>query len=335
MKLSVIIPVYNGGSDFRLCLEALKKSVRTPDEIIVVDDASTDGTAELAGQYPVHVIRTGTQARGPAFARNLGVKEAGGDLLVFLDADVAVHEDTLSDIEKEFSREPEMAALFGSYDDQPKDRGVISRYKNLMHHYVHQHGKRNASTFWAGCGGIRRDVFLSVNGFDENFSIPAIEDIELGDRIKKAGHIIRLCPDIQVTHLKRWTFINLLRTDIFCRAVPWTRLILQKGHMPNDLNVNMKSRWSAMILWVMLLSLAGGLLNSSVLWAALASFSCLLFLNFDLYRFFIQRGGFFFGLVSLFLHLLYLMYSSFVFLLLKGHSLIMGHDIPLVLFIFC
>jgi len=226
-----------------------------------------------------------------------------------------------------------MAALFGSYDDQPKDCGIVSCYKNLMHHYVHQHGKRNASTFWAGCGGIRRDVFLNVNGFDENFSVPAIEDIELGDRLKKAGHIIRLCPDIQVTHLKRWTFLNLLITDIFYRAVPWTRLILQKGKIPNDLNVKMKSRWSAMILWLMLLSLAGGLINSSVLWAALASFSCLLFLNLDLYRFFIRRGGLFFGLASIFLHLLYLMYSSLVFLLLKGHSLIVGHGIPLVLFI--
>lgn len=327
MKLSVIIPVHNGGSNFHLCLEALKNSIRIPDEIIVVDDASADDMAELAGQYPVHVIRTGQQPKGPAFARNLGAKKACGDILVFLDADVAVYEDTLSDIENVFSRKPEVAALFGSYDDQPEDQGVISRYKNLMHHYIHQHGKRNASTFWAGCGGIRRKVFHSVNGFDEKFSIPAIEDIELGDRLKKAGYIIRLCPDIQVTHLKRWTFINLLRTDIFYRAVPWTRLILKKGHIPNDLNVNLKSRWSAMILWVMLLSLTGGLLNISVLWAALASFFCLLFLNFDLYRFFIRKGGFFFGLASLFLHLLYLMYSSIVFILLKCHSLIRDHGI--------
>jgi glycosyltransferase involved in cell wall biosynthesis len=334
MKLSIIIPVRNGGENFRLCLNALMQSVRPPDEIIIVDDGSSDGSGDYSKQYANHVIRTGAEARGPAFARNLGAQKSGGDILVFLDADVSVHRDTLSRIENAFRTAPEMAALFGSYDDRPKDRGVVSLYKNLMHHYVHQHGKQNANTFWAGCGAIRRNVFSDVHGFDEKFSIPAIEDIELGERLTKAGYSIRLCPDIQVTHLKRWTFLTLLRTDIFSRAVPWTRLILQRGHIPDDLNLKVKSRLSALILWVMLFSLAGSFLNNNLLFAALASFPFLLFLNFDLYRFCIRNGGIFFGIASVFLHLLYLMYSSFVFLLLMGgHFLLLKRGILLVLVI--
>lgn len=78
-----------------------------------------------------------------------------------------------------FKREPDIAALFGSYDDNPGETTFLSQYRNLLHHFVHQQGCEDASTFWAGCGAIRREVFLSIGGFDEGYVRPAIEDIEL------------------------------------------------------------------------------------------------------------------------------------------------------------
>ena len=58
---------------------------------------------------------------------------------------------------------------------------MVSQYRNLLHHFVHQHGHAEASTFWAGCGAIRRAAFDAVGGFDAaRFPRPSIEDIELG-----------------------------------------------------------------------------------------------------------------------------------------------------------
>ena len=86
MKLSVIIPVHNGGHELRLCLDALVASTRTPDQIIVTDDASTDGSGDLARQCGAQVITVEGPAHGPAFARNRGAEKARGEILVFLDA---------------------------------------------------------------------------------------------------------------------------------------------------------------------------------------------------------------------------------------------------------
>ena len=99
-----------------------------------------------------------------------------------------------------FSENPDLAALIGSYDDAPGEKNFLSQYKNLFHHYTHQHGKVEASTFWGACGAIRREIFLSMAGFNDNYRQPCIEDIEFGYRLKQEGYKIRLCKSIQVKH---------------------------------------------------------------------------------------------------------------------------------------
>jgi GT2 family glycosyltransferase len=252
VKLSVIIPAYNGGEELGLCLKALAASTCLPDEIIVVDDTSTDASASLAAKLGATVHHLPNGPRGPARARNHGAAAAQGDVLVFLDADVMCHPDTLGRIKTYLENAPEVAALFGSYDADPSGPGLVSRYKNLLHHYIHQHGLTEASTFWAGCGAVRLNVFMAIGGFDESYLSAAIEDIELGARLRRGGYRIRLCPDIQVTHLKHWTFVSLLSADIFHRAVPWSRLILRQGDWPWDLNVDARSRLSALCAWAAL-----------------------------------------------------------------------------------
>ncbi|CAG0947501.1 Glycosyltransferase GlyG [Anaerolineae bacterium] len=322
MKLSVIIPVHNGGTDFRSCLEAIAASTRLPDEIIVVDDGSTDASAHLAREFGARVESLTGSPHGPAFARNRGAAIAQGDVLVFLDADVTAHTDTLERIEKYLCDQSEIAALFGSYDDHPPKPGLIARYKNLQHHYVHHHSLREASSFWAGCGAIRRAVFHAVGGFDERYARPSIEDIELGARMKRAGYRIWLCPDVQVAHLKRWTLPSLLRADIFDRAIPWTRLILSNAQMPTDLNLDTKSRVSALTAWSLLGFVALGFIVPAVWLGVIGAIALLIALNFDLYRFFARRGGFAFAIGAFGLHTFYFLYSSFVF-----GSMLMAHTL--------
>lgn len=326
MNLSVIIPVHDGGDNLRLCLEALEDSIRPPDEVIVVDDASTDGSGDLAQKHGARVLRLPGPPRGAALPRNRGATIASGSVLVFVDADVAVHPEAIALAEQTLSLHDDVAALFGSYDANPRAQGLVSRYKNLLHHYVHQHSRREASTFWTGCGAIRREVFDAIGGFDESFRV--IEDIELGTRLRRAGHRIWLCPDVQVTHLKRWTLGSLLRSDIFDRAIPWSRLVLQIAQLPAVLNLDFRSRWSALAVWAALLLVA---LAWWWPWAGVGTLLCLVVvgaLNADLYRFFWRQGGVLFGIAAASLHVFYLLYSSVVFLLVAGQTTLSRLPLP-------
>lgn len=323
MNLSVIIPVHNAAEFLPQCLSALAASSRPADEIIVVDDASTDASGAIAQAAGARVISLPGAARGPARARNRGVTVAKDDAFVFFDADVTVHPDTLARIENYFAAQPDLAAVFGSYDDAPPARGLVTLYKNLLHHYVHQHSARDAATFWAGCGAIRRAAFEALCGFDESYRNASIEDIELGLRMKRAGMKIWLCPDIQVAHLKHWTFLGLLRADIFDRAVPWTRLIAREKNLPRDLNLNWASRASAALVWVALIALGAVFFDARSAWMAVGALLTVGAFNRDLYFFFARRGGVLFAIGAMGLHGLYFLYSSFVFgavLLTRGFS---------------
>lgn len=313
IRLSVVIPVHNGGEDLKACLDALLNSTRQPEEVIIVDDASTDQSVKLASQYGMVISSQSESPVGPARCRNRGVTFAKGDVVIFLDADVRVHEDTLALIERHFHENPEIAALFGSYDDQPPHRSLVTLYKNLQHHFVHQHSQREASTFWTGLGAIRRDVFVKLGGFSETYSHPSIEDIELGVRLKRAGYRVQLCAEIQATHLKHWNLVSLLRTDIRDRAIPWARLIFSTGRLPADLNLDWKSRASAACAWGILSFVLIGFWFPLTWIGVLPLAGFIIFANFPLYRFFRQRGGLWFAMGAVLLHFLYFLYSSFTF----------------------
>ena len=193
-------------------------------------------------------------------------------MIFFLDADVAVHSQTLGRALARFEADPGLTALFGSYDDQPAAPGFVSQYRNLLHHFVHQQGDfrddvRPAHTFWTGCGTIRRDVFLEYGGFDPRlYPRPAIEDIELGYRLTRAGHRIVLARDVLATHCKRWTLPEMVRTDIFRRGVPWTLLIKRTGTIETDLNVKAGQKACVALTGLSLLAV---LLSALVPWAGI------------------------------------------------------------------
>jgi glycosyltransferase involved in cell wall biosynthesis len=321
-QLSVIVPVYNGGAQLEQCLDAIIASDFKDREIIVVDDHSTDSSAELCRARGVEVIRLALR-RGPAAARNCGAVKARGQVILFVDADVVVRRDTLASVAGFFRDRRDIAALFGSYDDEPEAENFISQYKNLLHHFVHQRASGRAATFWAGCGAIRREVFETVGGFDEKrYSRPSIEDIELGSRLRRKGYSIALEKDLQVKHLKRWTLPSLIRTDIFNRALPWSQLITQEGELIDDLNLRVSDRIStalcALAIALLVLSFFYTLLLVGVLAALMATF----ILNLRFYRFFRELRGSWFSAGSFAMLVLYYLYSGTVFTLVYcSHAL--------------
>ena len=240
--VSVIVPVYNGAEDLERCLAAINLSDWPAFECIVVDDASTDPhIADIANRHGARLVRR-EQRCGPAGARNAGVKETLAEIIFFTDADVLLHSDAIGKAMKALESNPEIAAVFGSYDDKPDHGSLLSRYRNLYHHWNHQIANEEASTFWTGCGAIRRKVFLELGGFSPGYTKPSIEDIELGYRLRAAGYRIRLLKTMLGTHLKHWKFRDMVRTDIFQRGVPWVALLRQYREAPKDLNLNWRAR---------------------------------------------------------------------------------------------
>ena len=248
--LSVIIPVYNSQTELKQCLAALAKSHYEDFEVWVVDDGSTVPIKPLTDACGFGYRRIHGPS-GPACARNRGVEKARGRYVVFIDADVCVHGDTLALFAEAFRRDPTVDAVVGSYDEAPACPHFISQYKNLLHNYVHQNSRGEIQTFWSGCGAMKRDVFLAFGGYDEQrYRRPSGEDIELGIRMSVAGHRIILDPRIKAKHLKRWTLLSLLRTDIFDRGVPWTRSMLRARAVGKTLNVTPVQRLSVGLVYL-------------------------------------------------------------------------------------
>jgi glycosyltransferase involved in cell wall biosynthesis len=311
-RVSVIIPVHNGGGNFFRCLASLSGCEPSPDEIIVVADGDSDGSWRTAEDFNVTILKM-PLSEGPARARNLGARKARGDILFFVDADVTVAKEAVSSIIDAFENDEDLAAVIGSYDDEPMEKNFLSQYKNLFHHYVHQNSNTDASTFWGACGAVRREIFFSTGGFSEGYRRPSIEDIELGYRLKKAGHIIKLMKDLRCKHLKRWGIASLLRADFFYRALPWARLILKDGGLINDLNLSISTRISIISLYLFIFSLLSSLYISWLCIMALPLSILLLIINLDLYRFFKKKRGPLFMLKTLPWHWFYFLYSGLAF----------------------
>jgi len=312
MRISVVIPVFNGGEAFGRCLEALWASAYQDWECIVVDDGSNDNSPDIAKRFGAVVIESKRPQSGPSQARNLGGQEAKGAILFFIDSDVLVKPETLAHVAA-VMEDATVAACIGSYDDQPTEDNFLSQYRNLLHHYTHQQSNREAATFWSGCGAIRRRIFVEFGGFSAHFTRPSIEDIELGYRLRAGGHRIILDKALQVGHMKRWTASSMLVTDIRDRAIPWARLILAEGVILRDLNLTASQRISsAAALGGLFCLLISPLLPWSLVLAVLAAL-CLLILNRRFYRFLQKKRGLPFVLLALPWHWLYFVYSGLSF----------------------
>ena len=297
-RLSIIVPAHQGEHVLPLSLSALVRSdlPRSTWELIVVDDASQDATAVVAARYADIVIRLPGTPGGPAYARNRGFEASRGEIVVFVDADVCVHRDTLRRMVTLLDESDDVAAVFGSYDSTPSHPSLVSEFRNLLHHFVHHRDAGDAETFWAGCGAVRAEVFRQVGMFDEwHYPRPQIEDIELGRRLRLHGHRIQLRPEIQGTHLKRWTLRDVMTTDFKHRGVPWTRLLLQEGPNSSIKVLNLRNSEKVCTLmaglsWAALLitPFIGSLLPLSFLPVAAVTIA---FVNRDFLRFIWRERG--------------------------------------------
>ncbi|MBE9166514.1 glycosyltransferase family 2 protein [Pleurocapsales cyanobacterium LEGE 06147] len=200
MFISIIIPTYNRLPILEKCLKALEKQKFTADkisnyEIIVVDDGSTDGTlewlADRADRFP-HVRAFLQEHQGPAVARNLGIKEAKGEIIIFIDSDLVVTENFL---------QAHANALIEGQKKIGSDRlftyGWVINTCNFENPTTEPYKITDfsAAYFATGNVAIARKWLEEVGLFDTQFQLYGWEDLELGVRLKKLGLKLIKCPE--------------------------------------------------------------------------------------------------------------------------------------------
>jgi O-antigen biosynthesis protein len=145
VRVSVIIPTYNRSDTLQKCLAAVQTQTYSDYEIIVVDDGSTDGTANMiAAEFPnVHYLYQAN--RGPAAARNQGIAAATGDIIAFTDDDCLPPSDWLARLAEGYSRYPDAAGGGGSLIAPPNllATSVFARYERYNGREVYHSGEQD------------------------------------------------------------------------------------------------------------------------------------------------------------------------------------------------
>lgn len=226
-RLSVVIPTRNGAATLADCLNALRTSSCSPSEIIVVDDGSIDDSAKIAERWGCRVIRL-EQNIGAARAKNRGAREASGDILFFTDDDVIVAPDALARLVENYA-DARVAGVVGLLASKIPFDDFASNFKNLWMRFSYAKVPRERiGLFYTSIASMRREIFLRLGGFDENYRGASIaEDTEFGQRAWAAGHLIRLDERVVGAHHKHYTLDEVLRTD-FLRARALVLLRLRK-----------------------------------------------------------------------------------------------------------
>jgi glycosyltransferase involved in cell wall biosynthesis len=310
-ELSVIVPAHHAHHELERSIAALRASDLPSEmwELIVVDDGSEDPDTTRVAAAADRVVTLPSPAGGPARARNAGVEIARAPIVAFVDADVLVHRDALRLLLETFG-DATVSAAFGSYDDTPAAPGIVSQYRNLLHHHVHQMSAGDVESFWAGLGAVRKDAFQSVGMFDSaKYRKPEMEDVELGYRLRDSGYRIVSVPSVLGTHLKRWTLWRMITSDFTRRGVPWARLLHERGWLlsPRGLSLGASERAGAFLACATVLAAVAALAcqSSAIGMIGLALFAAFAAVNHRLFGWLARIRGVPFSFASVPLHIVY------------------------------
>jgi len=225
--VSVVIPVRNGAGTLSPCLRAIRKSSYRNIEVLVVDDHSTDETAAVAGGYQCRLISV-SDGSGANNARNTGARAAGGEILIFVDADIVVRRETILEIVESLEYD-DTDAVVGIYTARHRHESFVSQYKNLWVRYSYIKSPPAIDWMFGSISGIKRQAFDNLGGFNvELLARHGHDDIELGKRLSRARLNIVLNMDIEVEHLKRYSFASFVGNE-FHRSAGFAQLAVQFG----------------------------------------------------------------------------------------------------------
>ena len=211
-SVSIIIVNWNGGSLLLKCLDSVKQQTTPPEQIVVVDNGSTDGSIELAENFPdIKIIRLGKNL-GFSVANNLAIALCETDYIALLNPDAIAHPDWLEQLIKSAKKHPECAS-WGSrqmiYDQTNRLDGTGDVYHFTGLAWRSRHGKKLDSNDHkerfifspCACAALyRKQAILDVGGFDDDYFC-YFEDVDLGFRLQLAGYSSQYVPNAVVEHI--------------------------------------------------------------------------------------------------------------------------------------
>jgi len=299
--VSVIIPTRNGAKRLSDCLQALTRALGPHDELIVVNDGSTDETETIAMRFSCKVLNI-PKSIGAARARNYGAKQAKNEILFFTDDDIIVNSDIITRLRSHFL-DPNISGVVGVLDSQIPFTDYASNLKNLWMRFSYLECPREkVGLFYTSVASIRREVFYQVGGFDENYiGASLLEDTEFGQRVWQQGYHIRIDPGLAVTHVKHYTWKSIIKTD-FDRARALTHMKLRKWGQKFYTSVPLSFQLAVPIfLFFLVVIVSSWVFNFSIWWSTLPL--CLYFaLTANWIKFLFQSRGFFFGIMGTLFH---------------------------------
>jgi len=208
--LSIVIPLYNAEKSISKTLAAIFKNTFKNFEVIVINDGSTDNSLIKMKEYPI--IYFSQKNSGASRARNYGAEKARAEILVFIDADIIISDNTLKKIYDTFKENKNVEILGGMPDSLNHYRNKISDYENLYIHYQFQKQENTTNAFYTSLVAIKKNIFKKLNGFDEHIAI--IEDMDFGQKLLNAGYTIYLDKSMTFSHLKNFTFSGYIKKQI-------------------------------------------------------------------------------------------------------------------------
>lgn len=257
---TAIIPAFNSQDTIVQLLNSLIKLEYSPSEIIVVDDASTDHTQDLATQLEgVKVLRLKDNV-GPGAARNIGANNAKTRWLMFIDSDCNL---PLSSIENAFPTEIEelnnIVGIMGVFAPTGPRKSPVASYKNMQRHYEIKAMRNPPETFTSSCFTITKEAYLKCSGFNEAFGKIPTEDNEFYFRLSKKGFRIKYNTAFTFIHNKHLSIKGLFRDDYLRAKAIILNILGRLGEPRGALKMDEVIRWvlelSSGIIFVISLSL--------------------------------------------------------------------------------
>lgn len=222
MRVSVVIPAFNEEELLPKCLEALRAQEHVGEiELLVVDNASTDGTARVARSHGATVVHEQSRGYGRALIR--GFAAARGDIIACTDADSIVPRDWISRLVREYERQGDVVAVGGDIEficPRWKSR-LLTRFFIPLFNRIDR-GNPAGPHLWGANMSVRRDAFLAVGGWNPKFSLQA--DSELSERLRGAGRVVILESLRVLTSSRRWDQSLLLNSFIYASNWIWFHL---------------------------------------------------------------------------------------------------------------
>jgi GT2 family glycosyltransferase len=298
LNISVVIPNYGRGEEVLECINSIRKSSFLPQEIVVVDDCSTDNSVEILKSNNIKVIEH-SENKGTAAARNTGAKKTNGEIIVFIDSDVVIHKDTIQKCVQLFQRDETISVIVGLPDKTNKYQGIVTAHFLMRMYFRLLEFSDNVSYTNGTMTAVRRSIFDKIGGYNEKLRTPGIEDAEFGLEIYRNNEKIYLDKTNLVTHNKKIDFWGLIKSDM-ARTVDRVFFMFRKRQVQSILidkrflTISMSQIISALLAPAILVFLALTIYSPLLFFPLTVSLILFFFLN-QRYLSFIKKEA---GIVS-------------------------------------